>query len=84
MAKIKHATYQRQLSERYNQTDLIYLMPTPLAIELVNTWRHYQRGMTVSQIIEVLKSQFILPNCNYDSLQLALEETQPEGVPYER
>ena len=75
-----HFTYEKQLIKAYDKTQLYQILPSHIAITLINTYRHYQRGITVKQVISVLSKELVKSQWNYDSIQLALNETQPKGT----
>lgn len=74
-----NATYEKRLLKAYNQTELYKILPAVLAMMLVNTYQTWKRGLTVKQVIAVLDSQLIKPYWDYNTIQLALNETEPKG-----
>lgn len=77
---MRHATYEKQLIKAYNATELYHVMSWQLAIGLVDSYKHYKRGVTIKQVLDVLKSELVKPSCTFDTIQLALNETTPKGV----
>jgi len=75
-----HLTYEKKLVEAFHKTELYRIVPCATAILLVDTRRQWKRGITVKQVISVLSKELIKSGCNYESIQLALNETQPKGV----
>ncbi len=75
-----YATYEKQLIKAYNKTNLYEILSVPLALPLIDTYRQFKRGMTVKQVIAVLQAELNKPGADYNSIQLALNETQPNGV----
>ena len=73
-------TYEKQLIKAYNKTDLYQLLTAEIALTLIDTRRQYKRGLTVKQVIAVLNTAMRQQGANYESIQLALNETQPKGV----
>ena len=75
-----YSTYEKQLIKAYNKTDLYQLATAEIAVILIDTHRQYKRGLTVKQVIAVLSTAMRQQGANYESIQLALNETQPKGI----
>ena len=80
---MRHATYEKLLIKGYNATELYQVMPWQLAITLIDTYTQYKRGMTVKQVLEVLKSELVKPCCTFDHIQSALNKITPKGSRYD-
>lgn len=76
---MRHATYEKHLIKAYNATELYQVMPCQLAMALVDSYKHYKRGMTVKQVVDVLKTELGKPSYTFDSVQLALNDIMPQG-----
>lgn len=75
-----YPAYEKQFIKAYNKCDLYQLANVDLAVTLIDLCHQYKRGLTVKQVIDVLKTAMRQQNANYDSIQLALNETQPKGT----
>ena len=74
-----YTTYEKQLINAYNKSELYQIATVNIAITLVDVYRQYKRGVTVKQVISVLNKELANPQWNYESIQLALNETEPKG-----
>ena len=77
---MNYSTYEKQLMKAYNKTDLYQLATVETAVALIDIYRQYRRGLTVKQVIAVLNTTLRQQGANYESIQLALNQTQPKGV----
>jgi hypothetical protein len=75
-----YPTYEKQLIKAYNKTDLYQLLSVELAMTLMDAHQQFRRGLSVKQVINVLTTAMKQQGANYESIQLALNETQPTGV----
>ena len=75
-----YATYEKRLSKAYNQTELYKILPAGLAITLVGTYKTWKRGLTIKQVLSVLNSELLKPYWDSNTIQLALDETEPKGT----
>jgi hypothetical protein len=75
-------TYEKQLLSAYtNKTELYRILPpamVPVVVDICKAWR---RGLTVTQVLEVLSKELSTKNCNPDSISLTLSELKPKGKP---
>lgn len=72
-------TYEKQFIKAYNKTDLYKIAPDSLVLVLVDTYKHWKRGITVKQLIQVLEAQMTKSGASAASIELALNEAQPKG-----
>lgn len=75
-----YQTYEKQLINAYNKTNLHQFATIDMALTLIDPYKQYRRGLTVKQVVAVLNTAMRNANANYQSIQLALNETQPKGT----
>lgn len=75
-------TYEKQLLSAYtNKTELYQILPpamVPVVVDICKAWR---RGLTVTQVLEVLSKELSTKNCNPDLIALTLSKLKPKGKP---
>lgn len=75
-----YATYEKRLSKAYNQTELYKILPAVVVITLVDTYKTWKRGLTIKQVLSVLNSELLKPYWDHNTIQVALDETEPKGT----
>jgi hypothetical protein len=77
-------TYEKQLIKAFtDKTELYQIMAPVFLTTMVDVWQVWQRGLTVSQVLEVLEKQFKRKQWDFDSINNALYMVKPKGKPQE-
>ena len=75
-------TYEKQLIKAFTEKTELYQIVAPIFLTtIVDVWQAWRRGLTVTQVLEVLERQFKQKKIDFDSINNALFKVKPKSKP---